>query len=126
MTAPVSQWVVRAGVANWQDLKRAYGYDRRAKVYGFSVQYAPGVSWQDLARAGNFPHPMICYADRTDLEIAIAALGYVLSLVSAAGRGYHHELTLSLLKDGTIVTDLPDDAAKALSAVFQQHKIPKP
>ncbi len=126
MQALTPDWVVRAGVANWHDLQRGYTYDRRGQVYGFSVQYAPGVAWQDLARAGQFQHAQVCYADRKDLERAVAALGYALVLVATPGRGYHHELTLSLAHGGVMLTSLPDDAAQALSRIFQQHRVPRP
>lgn len=117
-----SDWIVRAGVANWQDLITAYRLDPNvAGVYGFSVQYASGMPWQDLARAGQFPHSRVCYADREALETAVAALGYLLVLIATPGMGYHHELCLALVHNGQILRTLPDAAAQAMSAVFQQH-----
>ncbi len=95
-----TNWVVRAGIANWQDLVRAYQLDQNvAGVFGFSVQYAPDLPWEDLARAGQFPHPKICYANREDLEQAVSSQGYVLVLIATPGRGYHHEFSLNLMQN---------------------------
>jgi hypothetical protein len=92
----MSQWVVRAGIAFWRDLQRAYR--RNGRISGFSVQYAPGLSWQELAKAGQFPHAKVGYADRDALVAAVAPLGYELRLIPTPGRGYHHELSLTLLQ----------------------------
>jgi hypothetical protein len=54
------------------------------------------------------------------------ALGYELHLVPSSGQGYHHELTLTLAKNGMMLDILPDDAAQALSIIFRQHLVPKP
>ena len=126
MATRQSQWVVRAGRADWRDLQAAYTYDRRVKVYGFSVQFAAGVSWQELVRLGQFPHTTVCYAERVDLERAVFPLGYTLLLVASSGRGNHYELTLIITKNGAILDTLPDDAARALSAIFQQHNVSNP
>jgi hypothetical protein len=123
----ISDWVVRGGVAQWQDLIAAYRPDPNVQgIYGFSVQYASGVPWEDLARAASFPHSKVCYADRSNLEKVIAQLGYMLVLVATPGKGYHHELCLTLMQNGVMLQTLPVVAAKALSAVFQQHIEPRP
>ncbi len=117
-------WVVRAGVATPDLLKAAYAQDKQVPgVYGFSVQYAPGVDWPDLVAAGHFPHNSICYADRTVLETVLAPLGYSMLLVATPGRGYHHELELVLMQHGAILDHLPDDAAVALSTEFRKHLV---
>jgi hypothetical protein len=50
-------------------------------VYGFSVQYAPGQSVEDLARAGQFPHSQISSATDDDLAAALLRVGYRMWLV---------------------------------------------
>jgi len=121
-------WVVRGGTADWQVLQGAYLIDTRVAppIFGFSVQYAPGITWEDLVRAGNIPNGQVCYADRKDLEAAVATLGYTMLLIATPGLGFHHELSLALVQNGQMVQHLDEDAAKALSAVFQQHLVRNP
>ena len=125
---PAFDWVVRGGVADWQALQKAYVIDENVTppVYGFSVQYAPGIAWEELTRTGNIQNGKVCYANRKDLEVAMKQLGYTLLLVATPGRGYHHELSLVLVKDGLILTTLPDQAAQALGQVFRQHVAKNP
>ena len=123
----MQDWVVRAGKANWQDLIAAYQPDPNVLgVYGFSVQYGSNLAWEDLARAGQFPHKSVCYAERSDLENAVAQLGYALLLIATPGKGYHHELSLTLMQNGVMLQSLPVAVAKALSTVFQLHNVAQP
>jgi len=56
----VAQYVVRAGIAQPRSLLDGTADHRLFRgLYGFSVQSAPGVTVEALARAGRFPHPQI-------------------------------------------------------------------
>jgi hypothetical protein len=70
----MTDWVVRGGIADWENLRDAYIIDRRVAppVFGFSVQYAPNMAWEDLVQAGRIPNGKVCYADRRVLEAAMA------------------------------------------------------
>ncbi len=54
------------------------------------------------------------------------ALGYMLVLIATPGMGYHHELCLTLMRNGVMLQALPDDAAHAISAEFRKHIFPRP
>jgi hypothetical protein len=119
----ISEWIVRGGLCKTGDLQAAYKpVLNMPGVYGFSVQYAPGVSVDDLIVAGRFPHTWVSWADRDDLEKALQKLGYVMLLIRTAGRGFHHDLAVSIMQQGQILDHLPQNAAAALSAVFKQHQ----
>lgn len=118
-------WVVRAGAAAARSLIR--GYREHAAVpglYGFSVQYAPGKTVEDLARTGQFPHPRISVATDDALAAALSPLGYAMRLVRSPGKGYHHTFAVLYDASGIPLRTLPDDAARALSATFRQQPNP--
>jgi hypothetical protein len=129
----MDEWVVRGGIADAPRLIAGYvrhlGYPNQ-QVYGCSVQYQPGMSIADLAKAGLFPNAQISYAQRTSLESALAPLGYTMELRPTYGIGYHH--TFMVLYDQTkaLLIALPHDAALALAGVFQQlqnpHRVRRP
>lgn len=50
----LQDWVVRGGIVDWEILRDAYVIDDSVDppIYGFSVQYAPNMAWDDLVRAG--------------------------------------------------------------------------
>lgn len=57
-------WVVRAREAKARDLLTGYAPHRAVPgLYGLSVHYAPGISLDELALSGRFPHAMISYED---------------------------------------------------------------
>ena len=121
-------WVVRAGEARAAFLIN--GYVRHQGVpgslYGFSVQYAPGLgmSVEDLARAGQFPNGQISYAHDSDLLTALTPLGYRMRLIASPGRGFHHTFAVLYNANGVMLTTLPQDAADALDRVFQRRPNP--
>ena len=125
---PKQDWVVRGGIADWETLQDAYVIDDRVDppVYGFSVQYAPDMNWDQLVRAGQLRNGQVCYAERKKLEEAVHRLGYTMLLVVTPGQGYHHELSLVLAQGGRMLTELPEPAARALSEVFQEHRVKNP
>jgi hypothetical protein len=92
------EWVVRAGAAAASSLIAGYNEHRAVPdLYGFSVQYAPSKTVDELALAGRFPHPQISYATDDALQAALRVLGYTMRLVASPGTGYHH--TFAVLHD---------------------------
>lgn len=80
------EWVVRAGLTEPDRLMS--GYEEHAGVrgiYGFSVQYAPGKTVDELAQAGQCPNPRISYAYVGELAAALLPLGYGMSLIKTSG-----------------------------------------
>ncbi len=119
-------WVVRAGLAGATSLVSGYNKHRSVTgLYGFSVQYAPGATVEELALAGQFPHPQVSYAPEDALAAALAPLGYSMRLVKSPGTGYHHTFTVLYDATGAMLSVLPQDAAVVLSATFQQMPNPK-
>jgi hypothetical protein len=119
------EWVVRAGVATAQRLIEGYAQHKGAPgLYGFSVQYAPGATVEQLAQAGRFPHAQISYATDDALQAALAPLGYTMRLVKSPGSGYHHTFAVLYDGGGTMAQVLPPDAAQAISQAFQQRANP--
>ncbi len=121
--------VLRAGIAKADLLMQNYGRHKGALgVYGCSVQYAPGRTWQELARAGQFKNGQVSIADEDALRAALAPLGYTMRLVPTPGRGFHHTLAVLYDTGGQMLTSLPSDAALALANTFQQrpnpHQVP--
>lgn len=90
------------------------------------MQYNPGLSADELARAGRFPNRQISFAQRSDLVAALSPLGYRLQLQKTLGEGYHHTLMVLYDTNGTLYTVLPLDAAQALALVFQRQQNPYP
>ncbi len=93
-------------------------------IYGFSVQYAPGKSIDELAQAGQFPHASISYALDSNLAAALLPLTYGINLVRTPGVGYHTTFVVLYDTTGQMLKQLPYEAAQALSATFQQAKNP--
>ena len=99
------EWVVRAGEAKAPDLMKGYSeHDQVPNLYGFSVQYQPGMSWEELARAGRFPNAQISIAYDTDLHRALQSLGYDMRLVKSPGKGYHHTFVVIYDVNGMMST----------------------
>lgn len=97
-------------------------------MFGFSVQYNPGSTVDELARAGQFPNKQISYATDLSLAAAAAILGYTIRLIAtpgAVGNPYHHTLSASD-GSGNVLTSLPDGLANALSATFLHKPNPLP
>lgn len=118
-------WVVRAGEAKAVDL--AKGYREHLAVpglYGFSVQYHAGLSWQDLARIGQYPNAQVSIAEEHVLKMALQSLGYDLRLVPSPGAGYHHTFVVLYDATGAMLTQLPSSVAQKLHETFTQ--VPNP
>lgn len=121
------QWVVRGGVATAGQLIAGYGEHLAVSgLFGFSVQYAPGLSVDEIARARRFPHTRLSIAYDTELSAAVTPLGYALRIVHSPGRGYHHTLAVLYDATGVALRTLPPDAARALAAAFRQIVNPYP
>lgn len=118
-------WVVRGGEAKATDLVSGYGLHSSVPgLYGFSVQYQPGKSVDELANAGRFPNRQISYEDEAVLDQAIRPLGYHLQIVPSPGTGYHHTFVVVYNANNIMEQRLPDDVAGALEAALKQ--IPNP
>lgn len=88
-------WVVRGGVSTPDALIKGYRLHLGVPgLYGFSVQYAPEKSVDELARAGGFPHTNISVATSDALTSALHPLGFQIRLVSSPGQGFHHTLAV--------------------------------
>lgn len=119
------EWVVRAGWAEPANLQDNYEEHTLAPgVFGFSVQYAPGSSLDDLARAGEFPNGTISYAYDNELINALRPLGLTMELRRTPGRGFHHTFMVLYDANRVMKLDLPDDAAQALAATFRHRDNP--
>lgn len=95
----MEEWIVRAGVADPARLIAGYGRHQgypNQQIYGFSVQYNPGSSIEELAKVGQFPNKSISYAPKQDLEAAVRPLNYSILLQRTKGIGFHHTLISSL------------------------------
>lgn len=115
------EWVVRAGLAREEHLIAAYRRHTGANgIYGFSVQYAPGKSIEELASAGRFPNPKISYAYDDELAASLSSQGYRMALVSSPGIGFHHTFMVLYDADGRLLKRLPADAARTISRTFRQ------
>ena len=118
-------WVVRAGIASPNSLVRGYNQHRGVPgLFGFSVQYAPGRSVEELALAGQFPHEQISYATANTLQLALQPLDYTMRLVQSPGREFHHTFAVLYDVSGLLLQSLPQDAAEALSQTFRHRLNP--
>ncbi|HUG62787.1 MAG TPA: hypothetical protein VMP03_13130 [Methylomirabilota bacterium] len=109
-------WIVRGGVVTPQQL--ANGVREHLAVpglAGFSVQFQPGQSKEQLAAAGRFPHSQISYTTDSELMAAVADYPNV-RLIKSPGRGFHHTVAVPM--------PIPQDLAQALSDVFRQMSNP--
>jgi hypothetical protein len=110
-------WVVRGGLASPENLQD--GTSEHALVsglYGFSVQYSPGKTIQELAAAGRFRNAQISVTTVEQLVAAAGGAGYKIAVVSSPGIGYHATVE--------VPDPLPDDLALALSNAFR--RMPNP
>ena len=85
-------------------------------LYGFSVQYQPGKTVQELAVAGRFRNAQISVTTDAALVAAGVEAGYAVSIVKSPGAGYHYTVQVPF--------PLPVDLAVALSAMFRQRPNP--
>jgi hypothetical protein len=113
-------WVVRGGVATPRQLQagtaRHRGVPGSPGLFGFSVQYQPSKTIQELAAAGRLRNAHISVTTAEELVAAGLSLGYAVSIVASPGTGYHHTVQVPF--------PLPLDLAVALSAVFTQRPNP--
>ena len=113
-------WVVRGGVATPRQLQagtaRHRGVPDPPGLYGFSVQYHPGMTIQELAAAGRFRNAQISVTTAEVLIAAGAVVGYTVGIIQSPGAGYHHTVQ--------VPCPFPWDLAVALSAVFTQMPNP--
>lgn len=115
------EWVVRGGIATADQLMRGYGAHASVHgLFGFSVQYAPGPDWADIARTRRFPHGQLSIAYDDDLQGALSPLGYSMRLVPSPGRAYHHTFAVLYDATGQSLRALPLDAAQVLAVAFQR------
>jgi hypothetical protein len=113
-------WIVRGGIATPSQLQAGTGKhlsipDPRG-LFGFSVQYQPGKTIQELAAAGRFRNAQISVTTDKELIAAGISAGYFISIVKSPGAGCHHTVQ--------VPCPLPTDLAVALSAVFKQMPNP--
>ncbi|HEX8729672.1 MAG TPA: hypothetical protein VF739_13660 [Ktedonobacterales bacterium] len=121
----MAEWVVRAGEAAPEKLVQGYDEHRLVPgLFGFSVQYEPGKSVDELARAGRFLNAKISFAYDSDLAASLLPLGYSMRLLKTPGSGYHVTFVVLYDATGQMLEALPDDAARAISAAFQRKKNP--
>jgi hypothetical protein len=123
-------WVVRAGEASAQSLMQGYAeHNHIPGLYGFSVQYAPGLSLDDLALSGRFPNATVSFEDEAVLQAALTPIGYRIQLRSSPGMGHHHTFCVILDRNGIALTTLPAVVADVLTQTFQRmpnpHRVPK-
>ena len=113
-------WVVRGGVATPSQLQagtaRHRGVPDPPGLFGFSVQYQPGKTMQELAAAGRLRNAQISVTTDAELVAAGLLVGYLVRIVKSPGAGYHHTVQVPF--------PLPWDLAGALSAVFTQRPNP--
>jgi hypothetical protein len=111
----LEQYVVRAGLAEADSLIVGSRPHRDVPgLFGFSVQSSPGVSIDELARAGLFPH----------LQISVTTLAMLRSagfdlMFPTPGKGAYHATVR--VRDPL----RPDDAAR-LSGLFVRRRNPYP
>lgn len=116
---------MRGGIATPTRLIEGYGeHGGIPGLFGFSVQYAPGKTIEELAKAGQLHNGQISYAMDDDLAQALKLLGYTMQLVKSPGHGFHHTFAVLYDASGAMLHVLPTDAANALSQAFQQRKNP--
>ena len=109
-------WVIRGGIATPSQLQagtaKHRGVPEPSDLYGFSVQYQPGKTIEELTVAGKFRNAQISVTIDVTLVAAGVSVGYPVHIVQSPGVGYHHTVQVPF--------PLPLDLAEALSAVFTQ------
>lgn len=121
------EWVVRGGQTTAERLMRGYAeHLGMPGLYGFSVQYQPGMGVDEIARARRFPNGGLSVAYDVELADALHPLGYAMRIVRSPGRGYHHTLAVLYDASNRMLTQLPEDAARALAATFRVIPNPYP
>lgn len=114
-------WVVRGGIATADRLSAGYGpHTSVSGLFGFSVQYRPGQSVDEIAKVWRFPNGRLSIAYDTELQAALAPPGYTIRIIRSPGRGYHHTFAVLYDATGQMLHSLPRGAADALAAVFRQ------
>ncbi len=104
-------WVVRGGLATPRQLQAGSDEHRGVPgLFGFSVQHRPGMTIEQLAAAGQFPHAQISVTTVEDLVAAAATAGYTAAVVPSPGKGWHCTVQ--------VPDPLPDELALALSRAF--------
>ncbi|MSP00160.1 MAG: hypothetical protein EXR07_03780 [Acetobacteraceae bacterium] len=110
-----THYVVRAGIARPSDLIVGTREHRDVPgLFGFSVQSWPGVTVEELARAGRLPHARISVTTRDTLWW----LGFEVVL-STPGKGDYHATVRAPFP-------LPRDIATRLGMVFTRRRNPWP
>jgi hypothetical protein len=122
------EWVVRGGVATLKQLSDGFGKHAGVvtPLYGFSVQYQPGKTIDELALAGQFRNGQISYAGDDALQAAVQSVGYTMRLIPSPGRGYHHTFAVIYNANGMMQQTLPPVVAVALSQAFRRMPNPHP
>jgi hypothetical protein len=116
-TSAQAAWVVRAGLATPRQLQAGVAeHRRRPGLFGFSVQHSPGLTVEQLAAAGQFPHGQISVTTVERLIAAGIAVGYDVRVVGSPGVGFHHTVVVPY--------PLPDELATALSLTFLPRQNP--
>jgi hypothetical protein len=107
----VEQFVVRAGLARPDPLiAGTTPHPLVPGLSGFSVQSAPGVPVEELARAGRFPHPWI------SVTTVVIPRRHGFDLVfPTPGRGAYHATARASCP-------LPPDVAVLLSGLFVRRR----
>jgi hypothetical protein len=93
-------------------------------LYSFSVQYHATLSWQELARAGQYPNAQVSIAEEHHLRIALQSLGYTCRLVPSLGAGHHHTFMVLYDAIGAILTQFAQPVVQKLHETFTQ--VPNP
>jgi hypothetical protein len=118
-------WVVRGGLASVKALRAVHKEHRGVPgLYRFSVQYAPGLTAEELARVGVFPHTQISFAPDHVLAATLTPLGYQTRLVKSPGQGYHHTFAVLYDANEVMLPSLLPDAAQALRRAFRHRPNP--
>ena len=113
---PEPNWIVRGGVVTPQQLTNGVREHLAVPgLFGFSVQFNPGLSREQMAAAGQFPHGQISYTTESEL-MAAAEANPSERLIKSPGRGFHYTVAVPM--------PLPPDLAQALSDVFMQMPNP--
>ena len=111
-TAAQLQYVVRAGIATPSQLRAGTRFS--VNGFGFSIQTAPGVSVDELARGGQFPNRQISVTTVQELRGAGVAVNF-----PTPGAGAHH---------GTIIVPRPPPPRifEKIASLFTQRPNPFP